>query len=84
MMSNKAGFIPGLMILGVLVTAPVFADETSPEKLAEQCKKEAVETGVRPGDIAAYVKECLSDYGVDEVDAEKIMEQLKLKDQSGD
>lgn len=88
-MRIKAVFIRGIMVVGVLLSPLVFSDNVTPEKdgvtpekLAEQCKKEAQETGVHPGDTAAYVRECLSDYGVEAVDVEKVVEQMKLKDQN--
>ena len=67
-MKVKSGFALAIVFTSVLLVPIAFAETT--QELAEQCKKEAMDSGVPAGDVAAYVEECLSEHGVTREDDE--------------
>lgn len=85
-MKVKVWLTTAVMATGVVLTLTAFAEDAtpSPQALAEQCKQEAIDSGIQPADISAYVNECLTEHGVDDVEVEIITNQIAPTDQSSD
>lgn len=81
-MKAKARFVMATVVTGMLLAPLAFAEMT-PNEVAEQCKKEAVDNEIPSGEVRLYVSECLAEHGIEAADAEKIVNEVMPSDDSG-
>jgi len=85
-MKAKAWLTTAVMSTGMVFALTAFAEDATPtpQALAEQCKQEAIDSGIQSAEISAYVSECLTEHGLDDAEVDKITNQIAPADKSSD